>query len=156
RYISYWGFAYVPSMTLLPHLVQDRPGRSGDQIPFLDRGIPAVRFIETKENPATQHNTQDTVENMTPAYTARIAQVIVATAGSLARGPSAPSLMAVSGNAAAPIQLSWAPPSVGAVDHFVVAARPVTEVTYRRRVVIPASLTTVQSSPTELGVDGAG
>jgi hypothetical protein len=49
RYIATWGMPYVPSMTMIAKLRNDRPGRSSDQRSFTDRAIPAVRFMETVE-----------------------------------------------------------------------------------------------------------
>ena len=48
RHIGYWGGAYVPTMTMLPQLREDRPGRTSDHSPFISRSIPGVRFIRGK------------------------------------------------------------------------------------------------------------
>lgn len=49
RYIGTWGGAYVPSMTMLPKLREDRPGRASDHASFINNAFPAVRFMETFE-----------------------------------------------------------------------------------------------------------
>ena len=152
RHIGYWGTGYVPNMLILPHLREDRPGRGGDHEPFLDQGIPGVRFIETNENFARQHTADDTVANMTPAYNARITQVIVASAASLARAPQAPQSATASGNASSAM-LSWQAPAIGTVDHYVIAARPVGENFYHTRVTTTSLSKTV--TPADLGVTGA-
>src|SRR5205807_1883125 len=96
RYVSYWGSAYVPAMSMIPELREDRPGRGGDQESFNNVGIPAVRFIETVEsaNAGTlashQHSPNDLPMYVTPAYTTRIAQVVLAVGASLARVPTPP------------------------------------------------------------------
>jgi hypothetical protein len=133
RAIALYASAYVPDMTLLPNLREDRPGRGSDHISFNDRGVPGVRFIEARENTAHQHNSTDTIANMTRAYPPRIARVMVAAAASLARAPSAPKSLTVSGSAGGVVNLSWSVPA-SAVDHYVVAARPVTANFYGSRV----------------------
>ncbi len=49
RYIGIWGGAYVPSITMLPKLREDRPGRGSDHTSFISQAHPAVRFMETFE-----------------------------------------------------------------------------------------------------------
>ena len=53
-------------MTINLMILQDRTGRSGDQIPFVQKGYPAIRFTEENENgngqglpPDRQHSTRD-------------------------------------------------------------------------------------------------
>ena len=105
RFVATVGGAYVPSMTMVPELREDRPLRSGDHESFLDVAIPGVRFIETVESPdagtlgSHQHSPNDLRQYVTPAYTARIAQVVVASVASLARAPSPPLSIAASGAA---------------------------------------------------------
>ncbi|WP_057884433.1 M20/M25/M40 family metallo-hydrolase [Tsuneonella troitsensis] len=77
----------------------DRMGRGGDQIPFLEKGYPAIRFSVAVEDYDHQHQDLrteggkvfgDTVDEMDFAYLARVTQLNVATAGSLARAPMSP------------------------------------------------------------------
>jgi hypothetical protein len=77
----------------------DRFLRSGDHIPFLENGFPAVRFTEPKENFAHQHqdtrivNGQqfgDLIEFVDFDYIARVAKVNGAGLWSLANAPGTP------------------------------------------------------------------
>jgi len=155
RYVGYWAGGYVPQMTIVPKLREDRYMRGGDHESFLDMGIPGVRFIETIENFPRQHTPDDTVANLTPAYLARVTQVVVATAASLARAPSAPQSITASGTASGMVTVSWAAPMTGAPDHYVVAARPVTENFYRTRVTAPGAQLQKSVSAADLGLAGA-
>jgi len=158
RYVATWGAAYVPSMSIVPVLREDRPGRGSDHEPFIDMGRPGVRFIDTVETPnagtvtSHQHSPNDLTMYVTPAYTARIAQVVAAVAANLARAPDAPRSVAVGGNATGPT-LTWSPPGTGPVDHYVVAARPATENFYHTRVRVDGAATRATVTPTVLGVD---
>jgi hypothetical protein len=49
RYIGTWGSTYVPSITMIPKLREDRPGRGSDHTSFISQAHPAVRFMETFE-----------------------------------------------------------------------------------------------------------
>src|SRR5262245_28952873 len=145
--------AYAPDMTLLPNLRQDRPGRGSDHISFLDKGVPGVRFIEALENTAHPHNGNDTIANMTPAYMPRIARVVVAAAASLARAPGAPQAIVASGSAATSVTVGWTAPAVaGIIDHYVVAARPVSANFYVKRIAVPASATSATVTAADLGI----
>jgi Zn-dependent M28 family amino/carboxypeptidase len=158
RYVATWGSVYVPSMTIVPKLREDRPGRGGDHESFIANSYPGVRFIETNESPnagtvgSHQHSPNDLFTYVTPDYTARIAQIVAAVAASLARAPDAPGGITGAGTAATPA-LTWTAPTTGPVDHYVVAARAVTENFYRTRVRLSASQTTGMVTPAELGVD---
>jgi acetylornithine deacetylase/succinyl-diaminopimelate desuccinylase-like protein len=162
RHIASWGAAYVPSMSIVPELREDRLGRGGDHEAFLDQGYPGVRFIETIESPnagtvaSHEHSPNDLATYLTPAYTARIAQVVIASAASLARAPTPPQSMAAAGSAATPITLSWSPPISGsAVDHYVLAGRASTENLYRTRIAVPENVTSRTVSVADLGLSGA-
>jgi hypothetical protein len=163
RYIGYWGGLYVPSMTMLPQLREDRPSRGGDQQSFLDQGIAAVRFIETVESPnagmagSHQHTPDDLPMYVSPDYTARIAQVVVATGANLARAPMAPRGATASGSGSGPWTIGWMAPASGtAVDHYVIAARPSTENFYRTRVTVPAGMTSLSVTAADLGLSASG
>jgi hypothetical protein len=149
-------------MTIVPKLREDRPGRGGDHESFLDQAIPGVRFIETNESPnagmagSHQHTTMDLPDFVTPAYTARVAQVVIANAASLARAPAAPTSPAANGSASAGVMLSWSAPASGAaVDHYVVVGRSVSENFYHARVSVPAGATSRMVTASDLGL-GAG
>jgi acetylornithine deacetylase/succinyl-diaminopimelate desuccinylase-like protein len=162
RFISTAGGAYVPTMTMVPMLREDRPGRGGDHESFLNQGIPGVRFIETVESPEAgtvashQHSPNDQMQYLTPAYTVRVAQVVLASVASLARAPSPPLSIAASGNAGGPVTLTWTAPATGAaVDHYVVAGRAVTENFYHARVQVPGGTLTASVAAADLGIAGA-
>lgn len=158
RYVATWGAAYVPSMTIVPVLREDRPGRGSDHESFIAMGRPGVRFIEAVESPnagtiaSHQHSPNDLAMYVTPAYTVRVAQIVAAVAASLARAPDAPRSIAVTGDATGP-KVTWIAPATGPVDHYVVAARAVTENFYRVRVRVDGTLTSAGPLPAGLGVD---
>jgi hypothetical protein len=159
RHIAAWGAAYVPSMTIVPELREDRPGRGGDHESFLDQGTPGIRFIETVESPnagtvaSHEHSPNDLMTYITPAYTGRVAQVVIASVASLARAPSPPQSIAVSGSAAGPLAISWSAPTSGApVDHYVLAGRATSENFYRTRRTVPASATAATVSVADLAL----
>ena len=83
-----------------------------------------------------QHSPNDLVQFITPSYAATIAQVMASVAASLARATDAPQNFNTTGNAVQGIRLSFNGPQEGDVDHFVVAARSVTENFYRRRIIV--------------------
>jgi hypothetical protein len=160
RYVATWGSAYVPSMSIVPELREDRPGRGGDHESFIAAGFPGVRFIETIESPnagttaSHEHSPNDLQMYVTPEYTARIAQVVASVAASLALAPAAPGSISGTGTAMGAM-LTWTAPSSGAVDHYVVAGRPVTENFYHARVGVDAGQTSAVVTPTALGLDPA-
>jgi hypothetical protein len=139
RHVGYWGSGYVPAMTILPKLREDRVGRGGDHESFISQGIPGVRFIEPIENLAHQHSPNDLYSFVTPAYTARVAQVMAAAAASLAKAGKPPATLNVS-LSGSNIQASWTAPAAGpAVHHYVVGARLSTDNFYQARVTAPAT-----------------
>jgi hypothetical protein len=155
RYVGVWGSAFVPDMTMLPKLREDRPGRGGDHESFIAEGYPGVRLIEPNEDFSHQHTANDLVMYVTPSYTTRITQLVVAVAASLARAPSAPIGIMASGGADV-VDVSWSPPAVGAADHYVLAARAVSDNLYAQRVRVAASATSASFKASDLGIDGGG
>jgi len=55
RYIKEIGERYVSNFEVTLIYRRDRYGRGGDHIPFLQRGVPAVRFTEPNEDFTRQH-----------------------------------------------------------------------------------------------------
>jgi peptidase M28-like protein len=166
RYVGTWGGAYVPAISMRPELREDRPGRASDHVSFINNGYPAVRIMERfecspspvdnscgvppcpppKQIPAFckdpnfitthQHSPHDLVKFITPTYAATIAQVIAAGAASLARAPGSPQNFTATGNSTQGIQIQFDNPVGGNVDHFIAAARSVSENFYRKRITV--------------------
>ncbi len=91
RYMKLTSEFFYPEMTVNLIPAVDRPGRGGDHQSFQNHGFTAVRFVEPNENFANQHTPTDLVENMSPAYTARVARVNAAGLASLLNAPEKPS-----------------------------------------------------------------
>lgn len=77
----------------------DRMGRGGDQIPFLEKGYPAIRFTVAVENYNWQHQDLrteegveygDTPDKMDFAYLAKVTQLNIRALDALARSPAPP------------------------------------------------------------------
>jgi hypothetical protein len=77
----------------------DRMGRGGDQIPFLDKGYPAIRFSVGVEDYDHQHQDVrteggkaygDTIDMMDFSYLAQVTQLNVRALDALARAPMSP------------------------------------------------------------------
>src|SRR5215472_3600535 len=85
-----------------------------------------------------QHSPNDLAQFITPSYAAGIAQVMASVAASLARAPDSPQNFTATGNAIQGIKLNFNGPQNGDVDHFVVAARSVSENFYRQRIIVSA------------------
>jgi len=116
RYMKLKAMEYIPGFTidLIPAL--DRPGRSGDHVPFYNRGYAGVRFTEAHEigdgsgNNGRQHNAHDTVSyyNTNPGYMANIARINIAGIASLALAPVPPGgLQAENAGNGTSVVLTW-------------------------------------------------
>ena len=96
RYIKLKAESYDSNFTITLIRSIDRPGRSGDHIPFYNNGYPAVRFTEPNENGdgtgnnGRQHNEFDLVEFMNMGYVANITKSNIAAFATLALAPIGP------------------------------------------------------------------
>ena len=81
----------------------DRMGRGGDQIPFLDKGYPAIRFSVAVEDYEHQHQDLrteggvtygDTIDEMDFPYLAKVTRLNVRAAEALAKAPMPPAPVA--------------------------------------------------------------
>lgn len=93
----------------------DRMGRGGDQIPFLEKGYPAVRFSVSVEDYEHQHQDirvengvtyGDTVDEMDFAYLARVTRLNVRALDALASAPLPPAPQMEAAVSASTV-LSW-------------------------------------------------
>lgn len=99
RFIRDVSERYVPWMKVMMVYRRDRYLRGGDHIPFLERGYAAVRFTETNENYAHQHQNVrmengiqygDLPEFVDFPYVANVARVNAAALAMLAFAPARP------------------------------------------------------------------
>lgn len=104
RYVRETAVSYVPRMDAKLIYRRDRFLRSGDHVPFLERGFPALRFSEVNEEFDHQHQDVrvangvqigDLVRFVEEDYTARVTRINLASLASLARAPRAPRRAAI-------------------------------------------------------------
>jgi len=95
----------------------DRLGRSGDHRPFVDAGLPAVRFTEPVENYDHEHQTPriengreygDLPKNLDDEFLARVARVNAEVLGRLSDAPAAPHDVVLSGGVTPDAKVAWA------------------------------------------------
>ena len=107
----------------------DRMGRGGDQLPFQEAGIPAVRFSVAIEDYEHQHQDVrtengvkfgDTVDEMDFPYLARVTALNVAALDQLAQAPIPPAVTMV-GAVSTDTVLRWNP--VSGATHYLVYRR---------------------------------
>lgn len=107
----------------------DRMGRGGDQLPFSDKGYPAVRFTVAVEDYEHQHQDVrteggvkfgDTVDEMDFAYLAKVTRLNVRALAGLANAPMPPAPV-VKGAVQTSTELEW--PAVAGAEKYVVWQR---------------------------------
>ncbi|MFL0356592.1 M28 family peptidase [Erythrobacter sp. GH1-10] len=111
----------------------DRMGRGGDQIPFLDKGYPAVRITVAVEDYEHQHQDLrvedgvtygDTPDEMDFAYLAKVTQLNVRALDRLAQAPMPPK---VSVDAAVRVDTEVRWESIAGADTYEIKVRPTDE-----------------------------
>ena len=118
----------------------DRMGRGGDQIPFLDRGYPAVRVTVSVEDYDHQHQDLrtedgvrygDTVDEIDFEYLTRASQLNIRALDRLARAPMPPKVTA-DGAVRTDTLIEW--PAVDGATSYVIKARRTNEADWSRDV----------------------
>lgn len=90
RYYEYVGGLYLPTFPIVIHDALDREGRWGDHREFVQVGYPAIRVIESVEDPDLVNSNRDTWNLIDYNYLQRVVQLNVAVAANLAGGPNQP------------------------------------------------------------------
>lgn len=90
RYYEYVGGLYLPTFPVVIYDALDREGRWGDHREFVRVGFPAVRVIESLEDPDLVNSNRDTWDLIDYNYLQRVVQLNVAVAANLAGGPNQP------------------------------------------------------------------
>ena len=117
RYVKETGENGATGMEVRLVYRRDRFGRGGDQISFLERGWPAVRYSEPNENFDHQHQDVrvengrqfgDLIEFVDFRYLQRVTRTIGSSLAALARSPRAPRNVRIPTALSYDTQVSWA------------------------------------------------
>ena len=136
RYVKETGENGATAMGVRLIYRRDRFGRGGDQISFLQRGWPAVRFSEPNENFDHQHQDVriedgkqigDLLEFVDFNYLARVTRVIGSSLAALERSPRAPANVRIPTALSYDAQVSWNASPDGDVAGYEVVWRDSTE-----------------------------
>jgi hypothetical protein len=123
RYYEYIGGLYVPTFPITVLDALDREGRWGDHREFVSVGIPAIRVIESEEDPDLVNSLRDTWDRIDYAYLQKIVQLNVAVAATLAGAPMQPPAPVVNTtDALGMYQLLW--PVAENVAGYAISFRP--------------------------------
>ena len=115
---------------------KDRFGRGGDHLPFLEGGLPAVRFTEPREDYRHEHQTPrvengdtygDLPEFMDFRFLARVAHVNAESALRLANAPAPPSSAYATGVVKQDSTVTFVAPDDAERSSFEVLSRPTTD-----------------------------
>lgn len=125
RYMAALAEQYLDDFHVRMVYRTDRWGRSGDQVPFLEQGFPAVRLSESNEDYDRQHQNVrvengvhygDVISGVDFDYLANVTRLDAITMASMAMAPMPPSDLGVKGAVAYDTTLSWQP-SPGAASY---------------------------------------
>ena len=114
----------------------DRFGRGGDHIPFLEAGLPAVRWTEPKEDYRHQHQTPrvedgveygDLVKFMDFAFLAKVVRWNAEAADRLSQAPAPPTEVVVEGAVKPDATVTFQAPADAGRSGFEVLSRDTTE-----------------------------
>jgi hypothetical protein len=123
RAIRLLGYNLMPSMEVIVHDAIDRDGRYSDHMSFSDVGYPAVRFIESLEEPNRHHTERDTIDDVHASYLTRSTQLMLAIITAMADGPRPPQNMSLRDSGNGLRTLVWEP-TAGAVSYVVALRHP--------------------------------
>ncbi len=116
RYMSTLAQQYLDDFHVRMVYLTDRWGRSGDQVPFLEQGFPAVRLSESNENYDRQHQNVrvengvhygDVLSGVDFDYLAQVTRLNVIGMASMAHAPMPPDHLGIKGAVAYNTTLSW-------------------------------------------------
>ncbi len=129
RYYEYVAGLYVPTFPVVVFNALDREGRWGDQREFVNVGMPAVRLIESEEDPALLNSALDTWTRIDYGYLQKVVQLNVAVVASMAGAPVRPPRPVISDmSEPGAYLLSW-PVDINAAG-YAVSFRPLNEGSY--------------------------
>ncbi|MEO8748155.1 MAG: M28 family peptidase, partial [Rhodanobacter sp.] len=116
RYMSTLADAYLQDFHVRMVYLTDRWGRSGDEVPFLAQGYPAVRLSESQEDYSHQHQDVrvengvhygDVISGVDFDYLAQVTRLDAISVASMAHAPMPVADLKVKGAVAYDTTLSW-------------------------------------------------
>ncbi|MEZ4642074.1 MAG: M20/M25/M40 family metallo-hydrolase [Chloroflexota bacterium] len=124
RYYDLIGGMYLPTFPVVIYDALDREGRWGDHREFVELGIPAIRVIESEEDPELVNSVLDTWSLIDYDYLQKVAQLNVAVMANLAGAPVTPATPVITTMAdPGSYLLTWSvPPDVAG---YAISFRPI-------------------------------
>lgn len=123
RYYEYVGGLYVPTFPTTVLDALDREGRWGDHREFVSVGMPAIRVIESEEDPDMVNSVRDTWDRIDYDYLQQVVRLNVAVAANLAGAPMQPPAPVINAtDALGMYQLRW--PVAEDVAGYAISFRP--------------------------------
>lgn len=124
RYMQLIGTIYLPIFPVELQDGLDRDGRYSDQREFANANIPALRVIQSEEDTAVQHSSQDTFDRIDKNYLLRVTQLNLATVANAISAPSAPAIPQVRQiNDRGDYRVTWQPDPQA--SSYLISFRPV-------------------------------
>jgi hypothetical protein len=151
RQLGLWLDEFLASSSLRLVFRRDRYGRGGDHLPFVEAGLPAVRFCEPKEDYRHQHQTPRTEKGIEygdlPKFLdlellARVAWLNAQALNRLADAPAPPTQVTAEGAVKPSVTITFSADKDPDRQSFEILRRDTTEARWRvvRTVPGPASL----------------
>jgi Peptidase family M28 len=130
RYYEYIAGHYLPTFPVVILDALDREGRWGDHREFVQLGMPAVRVMESEEDPDLLNSNLDTWSLIDYAYHQKIVQLNVAFLANAAGAPPPPVQPTIVpfGDRPGTYLLTW--PVEPGVAGYAISFRPVTSPSY--------------------------
>lgn len=129
RYYEYVGGLYLPTFPVVIYDALDREGRWGDHREFVRVGYPAVRVIESVEDPDLVNSNRDTWDLIDYNYLQRVVQLNVAVAANLAGAPHQPEPPIIASMAEpGAYMLTW--PVAPEASGYAISFRPIDSLYY--------------------------
>ena len=145
RELGLWVEEFVGGVR--PVFRKDRFGRGGDHLPFVEAGLPAVRFCEPKEDYRHQHQTPRTENGVEfgdlPKFMdfevlSSVARINAASLDRLGNAPLPPAEATVEGAVAPAATVTFAAPDDPERAGFEILERDTTEARWKRLIDAPA------------------
>ena len=129
RFYEYIGGLYVPRFPVTVIDALDRDGRYGDHREFVNAGMPAVRLIESVEDPDLVNSKRDTWDRIDYNYLQQVVQLNVAVVSNLAGVPLATDMPLITArDIPGEYQIRWRVDEK--VAGYGIVFRPITEESY--------------------------